>query len=190
MSGKFNIKDLEFDYFHHEYNKTYLNERIVEVPLGMYFIDKFGAENITEIGAVMPYYNYQCKEVIDMRDPHNMCYRKNAAYNVEYTKKNILSISTIEHFKIGEYKNRTNQDSIICLNKIIEKSSNYLITWALGYNKFLDEYVKNSNIKTLILKRISEKNEWIVDHSFDHKYNSPFNYGNAICVVTNLIELL
>ena len=97
--------------------------------------------------------------------------------------------------KIDEF-NRTDYDSITCLCKIINESKNYLITWPIGYNKILDNYVKSSNILRFILKRKNIENEWEIDDdvtNFNYVYNCPtkpittsFPFATAICVVTNL----
>lgn len=187
------INNTSFDYFKHNYNSTWTNERHIEVSLGIYFINKFNF-NCIEIGAVMPYYDYTSKLVIDPRDDYQNCYRINALDH-SYINENVLSISTIEHFKIDEF-NRTDYDSIICLYKIINEAKNYLITWPIGYNKILDNFTKLSNIPRFIIKRKNIENEWEIDedvNNFDYIYNDAakpivtgFPCANALCIVTNL----
>ena len=58
------INNTSFDYFKHNYNQTWTNERHIEVSLGIYFLNKFNFDCI-EIGAVMPHYNYIAKLVIE-----------------------------------------------------------------------------------------------------------------------------
>ena len=48
------INNTSFDYFKHNYNQTWTNERHIEVSLGIYFLNKFRFDCI-EIGAVMPH---------------------------------------------------------------------------------------------------------------------------------------
>lgn len=187
------INNTSFDYFKHNYNQTWTNERHIEVSLGIYFLNKFKFDCI-EIGAVMPHYDYIAKLVIDPRDDYQNCYKINAL-DYSYFNENVLSISTIEHFKIDEF-NRTDYDSITCLCKIINESKNYLITWPIGYNKILDNYIKSSNISRFIIKRKNVENEWEIDDditNFNYIYNYPtkpistaFPFATAICVVTNL----
>ena len=187
------INNTSFDYFKHNYNSTWTNERHIEVSLGIYFLNKFNF-NCIEIGAVMPHYDYISKLVIDPRDDYQNCYRINALDH-SYINENVLSISTIEHFKIDEF-NRTDYDSIICLYKIINEAKNYLITWPIGYNKILDNFTKLSNIPRFIIKRKNIENEWEIDedvNNFDYIYNDAskpivtgFPCANALCIVTNL----
>lgn len=197
----FKINDIEFQYCRDAYNKAFENERSVEVSLGRYFLDKFGG-NVTEIGAVLPYYGNDNHEIIDLTDEHPKS-KKIDGLEYDVTNKNILCISTIEHMYRAEYGNGSDYDSIIFLSKILMFAKNYLITWGIGYNKFLDDYVKNHpEIPRLILKRINSKNEWEVDQNFNnfeylfghydgkHFPVAKFNNANAICIVTNLPELL
>lgn len=187
----FRVNECVFPYFRHIYNDAGLNERTVEIPLGEFFINNFGY-GVTEVGAVMGYYGFNCGEVIDSHDTLPGVIKANAVFDIDYSGKNILSISTVEHFKADEYSNSSNEDSIVFLNKIVSCAKNYLITWPLNYNVFLDEYVKNSNFSYFIMKRVSADNKWVKDEfkSFSHLYDSPFPKANGICCVTNLESLL
>lgn len=188
----FKVNECVFHYLTHSYNDTHLNERTVEVPLGEFFINNFGF-GVTEVGAVMGYYGFICGEVIDAHDPLPGVIQANAVYDIDYKDKNILSISTIEHFRKGEYNNVVDTDSIFFLEKVLSSAKNFLITWPIGYNKVLDSYVENKkNIPFFIMKRVSEDNKWKKDEtkSFSYLYDSPYPFGNAICCVTNLETLL
>jgi hypothetical protein len=136
--------------------------------------------------------------VIDPFDAYDKCLRINAL-DYYYKHKNVISISTVEHFNPDEYENRTSHDSFDFLNKINIESSAFLITWPIGYNKWLDDCVKLSNLPRIILKRINQQNEWVKTdpNNFDYIYNrwdlpikTGYICGNAICVMTNLEEFI
>lgn len=139
------LNKIELSYFSHPYNETWSNERYIEISLGIYFLNKFNFECV-ETGAVMPHYGYISNVVIDPFDDYKDAKKINAL-DYSYYKQNVLSISTIEHCKCDEYNNRSNDDSILLLHKIINESKNYLITWPIGYNKYLDNYVQISSLK-------------------------------------------
>lgn len=188
----FRVNECVFPYFIHPYNDTATNERIVEVPLGEFFINNFGY-GVTEVGAVMGYYGFNCGEVIDSHDPLPSAIKANAVYDIDYSNKNVLSISTIEHFKSNEYNNVTDNDSIVFLEKILKHAKNYLISWPLGYNISLDEYAsKRSGLQYFIMQRVFADNKWVkmTEPHFQHKYDYPFPKANGICCVTNLESLL
>lgn len=188
----FKVNDCVFPYFHHAYNSTHENERAVEVPLAEFFINNFGY-GVTEVGAVMGYYGFNCGEVIDSNDALPGVTKANAVYDVDYTNKNVLSISTIEHFQSNEYGNVTDSDSIVFLQKILKQAKNYFICWPIGYNLILDAYAGNrSGLQYFMMQRISADNRWIKmqQPNFQQKYDFPYPKANGICCVTNLESLL
>jgi hypothetical protein len=138
----------------------------------------------------MPYYGVACPVVIDISDPHPKVLKMNAL-DYSYKDKNVLSISTVEHFKTSEYLNRTDSDSSAFMQKIAKESKNYLITWGLGYNLFLDAWLELSRLRYNVLTKVAGEN-WCVAESkrLSHIYDYTRCSATAICVVTNLTELL
>lgn len=196
----FKINDIELRYAREFFNEAYKNERSLEVSIGRYFLSKFGNETL-EVGAVLPYYGNDAHEIIDLADEHPKSKKLNAI-DLDYTGKNVLSISTIEHMSTKEYGNGSDQDCITFLNKVLSGASNYLITWGIGYNPVLDEYIKtHPEIPRLIMKRVNWKNEY-EKHGDSNDFSFPFghsdrpipagyfNNANGVCIVTNLKELL
>ncbi len=201
MNSKFKLGSIELPYCYHEHNSSFRNERKVEVPLGAYFLDKFN-NDVFEVGCVMPHYGRGEHTIIDLTDNHPRNIKANALH-WDYTGKNVLSISTIEHFMTREYGNGSNEDSITCLSKIVTEAKNYLITFPTCYNEFLHQHMKsNAFIPRVMLKRINQnENEWEqyfdfdnVDIEFGHwdgrNPDGKFNNANAEFIVTNLPELL
>lgn len=196
----FQINDQKLRYAREFFNEAYRNERSVEVALGRWFLSKFES-NILEVGAVMPYYGSESHKIIDLADEHPKSEKINAL-GYDYKDKNVLSISTIEHMMVKEYNNGSDKDSITFLNEVIASAPNYLITWGVGYNQFLDAYMKeHPEISCFILRRTNWKNEY-VKHTDSNDFSFPFgasdkpipegffNNANGVCVVTNLKELL
>ena len=158
----FRVNGCVFSYLKNQYN----SERVVEVPLGEFFINNFGY-GITEINTVMTAYGFNCGDVLSIQD----------ALVQDLSNKNILSIGN------------TNPDLV---KKIVSQAKNYLVTWAIGFYSELDSFAKESSFQKFTMKRISENNKWIKENeiNFEHKYNEPYEYGNGICCVTNLEVLL
>jgi hypothetical protein len=197
--NQFQINDIRLRYAREFFNEAYQNERSIEVAIGRWFLDKFG-DTTLEVGAVIPYYGRENHEIADLADLHPKSKKLNAL-DIDYAGRNVLSISTIEHMMTKEYGNGSDQDSITFLNKVLTNASSYLITWGLGYNPFLDAYMKSHpEIQHLIMRRINWKNEYVKGDPLD--FNVPFghsdrpipagyfNNANAVCIVTNLKELL
>lgn len=201
METHFKINNVSLPYHRGTYNKSYENERSCEVPLGHWFLDKFN-DDVLEVGCVLPYYLDGIKHtVIDLTDIHP-CNIKANALDWDYTGKNVLCVSTIEHLQKREYSNGSDQDAVTLLNLIISQAANWLITFPPTYHPILDAYLKsNTQITRRILKRANWFNEWEVEpdsNNFDFLFGhrdgrSPdgvFNNANAICLITNQKELL
>ncbi len=166
MSTTFQINDLSFRYARESFNRAWENERSVEVALGRYFLSRFdrsARDNagfalggpVLEVGAVMPYYGSEAHQIIDLCDLHPKSQKINAL-DFDYTNRNVLCLSTIEHMHTKEYSNGSDYDSITFLNKVLTSASNYLITFPTQYNEFLTHYMQTTPIiPRLILRRIN-----------------------------------
>ncbi len=175
------IFDIKY-YFDHPHNETIINERCVEIPVALRFLDLFKDSDFIEIGAVLPYYIKSNHPVVDPIDRRSTI--KEYAENVDFSNKSVLSISTIEHIGRGDY-HMQKVDGLAqeVLSKIYNTSKACLISWAVGYNKPLDSYVKNSNEFNYIFQQRVEKDKWVVSeetHNFDAQYGKPFHNGNAV----------
>lgn len=195
----FDVGSVTLQYRRAFFNEAYRNERSIEVALGEWYVRRFGGK-VLEVGAVLPYYGEVAHDVIDLCDEHPKS-RKVNALDQDYTGLNVLSISTIEHMMKKEYDNGSDQDSITFLTKVLTTAPSYCITWGLGYNPHLDAYMaSHPDIPHLIMRRVNWKNEYAKGDPLD--FNVPFghsdkpipagyfNNANAVCVVTNLKELL
>lgn len=180
MNFNFNVNPNE--YFIHTHNSTATNERCVEIPLGIRFFNAFQDDNFVEVGAVLPYYtnfNHCCIDPVD-----NKATKKEYAENVNFDNLSVLSISTIEHIGRGDYRLPVNRGlAEQTLSKIVNESKRCLISWAIGYNKPLDDFVKNSKDLNYTFHRRTHYSKWDVSNdssTFNTRYNHPFNNGNAI----------
>jgi hypothetical protein len=170
-----------------------LTERVVEIPLLQYFLNQY--PDATEIGCVSPYYQPVKHLIYDLTDSHSSCCKKNAK-DIDLKNKNIVSISTIEHFDIDNY-NISIEDRISPMDyikQIMNEASRYLITIPLGYNSILTksilEYAPNHinyiGFLTRDTDRWSEKKVSEIKLS-DLNYNTEIWYANSICIIENIL---
>lgn len=162
----YKFENFFFQYCRNGYNKAYENERSVEIPLGAFFLEKFGKENVLEVGAVMMHYGYQAGRIVDLAEIDPRVENKNAL-ELDYAGQNVLSISTVEHMMKREYNNGSDQDGINFIKKVAREAKNYLITFGIGYNEFIDEWLKSEEsqfVGRTILRRVNWNNEWMVDN--------------------------
>lgn len=181
----FSINSVDLKYYDGKsnYNSIRENERIVEIPIGKYFYDKYKNDNFVELGAVLNYYYDSNHIVYDKYDPHKNCTRLDFTDNkIDFKNMSVLSISTLEHVGFNDYGKQNGRYSIdnwckgyFIIKNIIENSKNYLITFPIGYNIVLDGLIENSSNNFIILKRISKDNRWEVGKKEDFKllYGKP-----------------
>jgi len=63
------IGRFELNYFSHHYNNPSANERRIEIPIALKFLELV-KNDCTEIGCVTPYYIDSKHKVIDLYDEH------------------------------------------------------------------------------------------------------------------------
>jgi hypothetical protein len=182
---------IKLKYFgYHPYNNPTHAERNVELPLAFWFLEKFkrDLENVIEVGEVTPFYK-RPKHLVYDAVPEKSATIKTSALDVDCRGKHLLSISTIEHIGTDDY-GQTPDPALLpaVLGKMLG-SKNFLITFALGYNRQLENLIKDEHF--VVLERIAPT-KWMQteNRNFEnYKYHSPWYAGNAICVLTNIENL-
>jgi hypothetical protein len=186
----FLFRNKKYKYFDHPHNKTRINERTVEVPISMDFVSKYGT-NLLEVGCVTPYYFDINHTVIDLADGHRLASVQDAT-TVDYSGKNVLSISTIEHVGLNDYdiKIKEKESAINLCKKIFTESLNYFLTWPLGYNKILDDWAFNETNAYFISRCNNDKYLWkektLTELSEEDKKYGSFKNANSILVLSNI----
>jgi hypothetical protein len=209
----FSFDGQTYRYFYRLHNKTWTNERAVEIPIICHEVRKHDAESVLEIGKVLSYY---CSVQHDILDKYETADRIINADIVDFrgskTYDLIVSISTLEHVGYDEYRRyglkdydryepseRQLRQAEDHLRYAIENIKNQLsqhgksiVTAPLGFNPVLDALVKDKSIFTSVkyLKRVSKSNLWIeaLESEVQNvRYDSPFNNANAlvICIFQN-----
>jgi hypothetical protein len=186
------------EYFYHPYNGTVNNERCIEIPLAERYI-KTLEDDIIEIGAVSPYYRENKHKVYDPYDTHPKSTKLHAeALNIK--SKNILSISTIEHFgnTRGFGCNFITDEKFASQNfleKLVEEAASFFVSVPIHAHPIFDIYIKQ-NLKKFnwfsYVKRQQFPPIWELcenESCFNHKYASPFECANAVIFLTKGVAL-
>ena len=188
MSFTFNGKT--YNYFKHPYNKTWINERIVEVPIIWDIVEPIKGK-ILEVGNVLQHYFNINHTIIDLREKmagvlnQDICTFKpnNTKYDL------IVSISTLEH--VG--KEPKIIQAFDNLKSLLAPKGSLVFTIPTSWNPEMDVAVqkafKITDLKAL--KRTTADNQWLeipVTEVWKCKYNKPFRKANGlvICFYTNL----
>ena len=169
------------------YNNPEVNERKAELPIAFWFIENF-PDRLFEIGEVTPFYAEPHHTVCDTI-PEKPSTIKIDANDLDYSDKNVLSISTVEHVGSGDYGLPVEPHKAIKLvKKMISGANNWLITFAVGSNIELEADLGKNGIEFFLLERKLD-NTWRTANHCDltrYKYNDPLPHGNAVIVITNL----
>jgi len=133
-----------YEYFSHPFNcgdsSSNRTERTVELSLADYWLNH--VSDVYEVGAVTPYYwPNRVKAVIDPADSHGAVTSRTSLFENDFTGKNVLSISTVEHVGTGQYGISESKNSIDAIIKLLNESNQCLITAPLGWNTILDKYL-------------------------------------------------
>lgn len=153
LEDVFSFAGHDLRYFYHIGNCGFppdpRTERTVELAIGDKWLSLAG-KDVVEIGAVSCFYwrPLRVKRIIDPFDKHPNVTDRVSMMNVDFRGEKILSISTIEH--IGNFVHENNQETpetvVKALDKIIDQSPCFLITFPAMYNRFLDRIIFNKSL--------------------------------------------
>jgi SAM-dependent methyltransferase len=187
--GKFVFQNEEYDYLIHPYNYTWRNERIVEIPIIKKIIEKNSGKRILELGNVTSHYFNVNHTILDKYEKAVGVINKDVV-DYKTTKKYdlIVSISTLEHVgwdENGDYKKILK--AISNLKKLLSKNGQIIFTHPLGYNFFMDEFLRKGKIKiskAYLMQRVSKENEWkeIPWKKQLLRYHYPYSYANGVLI--------
>jgi len=154
MDGVFDFEGTQLKYFNHHYNKTWLNERQIEIPIFEKLIAKYivNTNNILEIGNTYNHYYYFRHDVIDKYEKAHGVFNDDFPNEIDFTKKYdcIFSISTFEHIGYNEkdfyadgfiYDFNKALKAIRTAYSMLNKHGLLAISFTIGFNDFLDENI-------------------------------------------------
>lgn len=184
----FNTKKLK--YFFHLYNTTWRNERAIEIPIVLSYLYLYNPKEVIEVGNVLSHYIKIEHTVVDKYEKaENVCNVDIINFKADRKYKLLISISTLEHIGYDEEEKKFTKakNAFIKFTELVEKGGTILVTFPVGYNPFLDNFVKNREInftKIFYYKRISKTNWILCDENeiWEQKYNFPFPAGNGLIV--------
>jgi hypothetical protein len=188
----FQFNGERYPYLCRSYNRTWDNERAVEVPI-VWKLVKTDTGRILEIGNVLSHY-FPCRhEVLDKYERGRRViscdvvdYKPSTRYDL------IVSISTLEHVGFDPPEDRNSNKFIQAVDNLqtncLASSGKIVLTLPLGYNSQLDHLISRGKppfSRVFYMKRISSDNDWVQTEAHDvvgAKYGSPFPCANAFVV--------
>ncbi len=178
-------------YLCHPYNRTWVNERIVEVPIALHYLKKYKGKRILEVGNVLKHYTHSSHDVVDKYEMEPGVINEDV---VDYRPKKkydlILCVSTLEHVGWDEKPKRINKsiEAVKLLKKLLARNGELVITLPFGYNPAIDKFVFENKFhftKEYFLRRISRRNYWkeiSKDQIQTMKYSSIIMHANTLFI--------
>jgi hypothetical protein len=169
-SRRFSCDGDSYEYLIHPGNRTWRNERTIEVPIALEALAHHRGQRILEVGNVLSLYTTVEHDVVDKFDES-----VKAVDIVDYSADPydfIVSVSTVEHIGWDEDM-RVGRDRVGDPGKVaraiehiaglVKPGGEMLVTFPLGYNPALDELVRDGRLpfgRVRVMKRVGDDNQW------------------------------
>ena len=157
-----------YPYLYHFCNKTWKNERGVEIPIFREILLRHQADRILEVGNVLAHYVPINHDVVDKYEVAPGVINQDI---VEFAPTErydlILSISTLEHVGWDEEPREPAKllHAIEHLrDRCLAPGGQIVVSLPVGYNKFFDGLLRDGKspfTQQHFLKRISKRNYWV-----------------------------
>lgn len=179
-----------YRYFYHFYNKTWKNERGVEIPIFQDLIRTHQGKHILEVGNVLAHYGPIQHDIVDKYEVEPGVINLDIVEFVPTDRYDlIVSISTLEHVGWDETPRepaKLLQALEHLRTRCLAPGGTIVASLPLGHNAFFDNLLKTGQTPFTtqhFLKRISPHNYWIEsewEHCRDAKYGR--SVANAIVI--------
>lgn len=191
----FRFNGREYEYLYHPYNKTWKNERGVEIPIFRELLLEHEGKRVLEVGNVLSHYFPIQHEVVDKYEVSSGVINKDIVEFAPQDKYDlIVSISTLEHIGWDEQP----QAPIKLLQAIdhlrsacLAPSGKLVASLPIGYNRYFD-YLQTRGKSPFttqhFLKRISKRNYW-VESDWEQCRDVAYGRSVANAIVIGAIQL-
>lgn len=189
MVETFRFQDWTYEYFLGEPNRTWANERSVELPIVWEVVRRFHPGEVLEFGNVLRRYYGTTHDVLDKRRKESPTFQVDI---VDWTPPHqylcVVSISTLEHVGHSscKYWEKDEPDkfrrALDVLESAVAPGGDLLITVPIGYHKGLDAYLQTEDhgFEMACMKKV-ESMRWIeCEPDFSIQYGHPFRRGNGV----------
>ena len=178
----------------HRYNRTWNNERAVEIPIALAALaalDAAGAAPVLEVGNVLSHYRPGRHTIVDKYEVApgvvnaDVCdFRPAERFAL------ILCISTIEHVGFDEEPRDAGKAARALghLRTLLAPGGRMLVTVPVDYNPGLDAGLREGSVafdRLRFLRRADAANRWReagADEAFACGYDDPYPMANALAV--------
>ncbi len=188
--GTFEFAGRSYPYCVHLHNRSWRNERIVEVPIVWAEIAARPGARILEIGNVAAHYQRFRHDTLDKYEPFPGVVNEDIVeFRAVRPYDLVVSVSTLEHVGFDEeVRDPAKSLRVVEAIRRLAPGGLAVITVPLGYNPDLDAHLDSGRLRfdrTGCLKRVSAANAWVEASWGDVRgppYGRPFPNANALRV--------
>lgn len=182
-----------YHYHAHRYNRTWANERTVEVPIVLAALAERPDARTLEVGNVLAHYGVSGHLVVDKYERASGVVNRDVLdFHDERGFDLVVSISTLEHTGFEEEVSDPGKPARVAehLTGLLVQGGRAILTFPLGYNPALDQLVatRPQALGELRgLRRVSRDNRWVevnVEELQGARYGAPYASANALVVAT------
>ncbi len=182
-------------YFVHDYTTTWRNERAVEIPLALEFVERHRGTRLLEVGNVTRHFDRRVDHVVvDKYDVRPGVLSEDIeTFTAAEPFDALLSISTLEHVGWDEEpRDPAKLERVLArLGDLVVADGPVLVTVPMGYNTALDALVRDDALPFAERRFLARRPDgtWAevdADEALAHAYGHPFEAANAICIGTGL----
>lgn len=189
-SGTFVVANAEYRYFFHVYNKTWTNERAVEIPIARRFVQQATGRTL-EVGNVLSHYYRARHEIVDKYErAHGVINEDVTTFTAAQPYDAIVSVSTLEHLGWDEDPpDETKAERAVQhLKTLLAPGGRMLVTVPLGQNDHLDRLIRERRSgfdRALYMRRTSSRTRWsetALEDLAGVRYGFPYPCGNGLFI--------
>ncbi len=188
----FNFRGQEYKYFLHPYNTTWRNERCVELPLAIEYLQHEDPRKVLEVGNVLSHYIRSPHIVVDKYERGGKIIAQDiVTYRDDRSYELVLCISTLEHIGFDEKPKepRKYKRAIQNMFSLLSYAGKLIVTIPIGYNPEIDTDLWSNQLgfdEYYYFKRIGPET-WKQSERSELKnvrYGVPYRAANglAICI--------
>jgi hypothetical protein len=185
---RFTLAGAEYPYLTHYYNRTWRNERAVEIPVALRLLDAHRGGRILEVGHVTRWYRRHRHQVVDKYEAEP------GVENIDVVEipagaryDLVIAVSTLEHAGFDEDEKDFGKPraAVEHLTSLLAAGGMLLVTIPLGQNPGADDlfYGTPAFAEARVMRRVSASGRW-EETSFEAvagaAYGSPYECANAV----------
>jgi len=186
----FSFNGYRYRYRMDRYNRTFDNERTVEIPIFLRELRRFEGRMVLEVGNVLNHYIEHNHTVVDKYEKGKRVINKDVVDYSDLPFDLIVSISTLEHVGFDEEDKKPEKvvKAVKHLKSLLRPGGELWVSVPLGYNPEIDRMMLAENRpfdQVGLLRRINKSNIWkeiTREEAQGSTYNQPFPHGNTIAI--------